>query len=167
MGCGKTTIGRRLAADLNWQFLDLDEYIERSQGRTIKEIFAADGEPAFRQIETDALRQVADMPRVVIAAGGGTPCNDRNIDIMRHAGATIYINVAPEELAKRLYSARANRPLIAQKTDDELLDYIRQKLAEREPFYRRAHMIVDGAALPFTAYASLVNMFPEEELADD
>ncbi len=166
MGSGKTTIGRHLAKDLKWQFLDLDAYIEKEEGRTIREIFAQEGEAAFRRIETEALAKVAQMESVVIAAGGGTPCNERNIEIMRHSGATVYIKVAPEELAKRLYSARENRPLIAQKTDDELLDYIKAKLSEREPFYSRAHMIVDGAALPFSTYATLVTYFPEEELSE-
>ncbi len=164
MGSGKTTIGRQLSRDLQWKFIDLDDYIEQREGLSIKEIFAQKGEEGFRRIETQALTEIAHIDGAVIAAGGGTPCFGTNMDTMRASGLTIYINVAPADLASRLRKAKDNRPLIAQKTDDELLGYITQKLQEREPFYRRAHMAVDGQHVPFSTYAQLVRMFPESEL---
>lgn len=166
MGCGKSTIGRHLAKDLGWEFIDMDDYIEQQQGCTIKQIFADKGEAAFRQIETTVIEELGQKDNVVIATGGGAPCFGQNAEIMRRSGLMLFISVEPVDLVKRLSKAKANRPLLADKSDAELLQYVTDKLTERMPSYRRAHMIVDGEKWPFSAYASLVSMFPEESLND-
>lgn len=164
MGCGKTTIGRFVARDMKWKFIDMDAYFEAKHSCTISEYFAKHGEDGFRKAEREVVAELATAENAVIACGGGAPCFFDNMRTMNAAGATIYINVAPEELANRLKSAKANRPLLAQKTDEELLAHITTQLSEREKFYRQAHMIVDGVALPMQAYRTLVEMFPEENL---
>ena len=164
MGCGKTTIGKFVARDMNWKFIDMDAYFEEKHACTITEFFAKHGERGFREAERMVVAELAKAEEAVIACGGGAPCFFDNMRTMNASGATIYINVAPAELAARLKSAKANRPLLAKKTDEELLSHITAQLAEREKFYRQAHMIVDGVALPMQAYRTLVEMFPEENL---
>lgn len=156
MGSGKSTIGRRLAADLGWHFVDTDKYIEQETSQTIPQIFASQGEEAFRQRETMALRELSARDNVVIATGGGAPCYASNMSLMLAQGLVIYIYVEPHELARRLRRSRTNRPLIAQKTDNELLDYIQLSLSQREAFYKQAQITVDGCAWPFSEYATLV-----------
>lgn len=167
MGCGKSTIGKYVARDMGWEFIDMDSYFEAKHQCTIKEYFAQHGEDGFREAERAVVAELAQRTNVVVATGGGAPCFFNNMEVMNRAGLTIYINVEPHNLAKRLRGAKSERPLIAQKTDDELLGYITDKLQERTPFYRMAHMVVDGEALPFASYKPLVETFPEEFLNPD
>ncbi|MDO4461318.1 MAG: shikimate kinase [Bacteroidia bacterium] len=163
MGAGKTTIGKYVARDMGWTFIDMDQRFEREQGCTISQFFAEKGEAAFRQEETNLLRKLAQEDKVIVSTGGGTPCSDENIKIMRESGEVIYINVEPEILCKRLSTAKANRPLIANKTDEELLSFIEDKLNEREKYYRQASIIVDGDKLPFSSYRFLIEMADNNE----
>ncbi|MBP5419455.1 MAG: shikimate kinase [Bacteroidales bacterium] len=163
MGSGKTTIGRYLAHDLGWSFIDMDDYFEQKHQCTIKEYFAQYGEDAFRDAEHAVVEELCSISNAVVATGGGAPCFFDNMDKMVAAGATIYISVEPEILAARLSKAKDKRPLIAEKTDEELLAYIKEKLAEREPFYRKAKLIVDGERLPFSMYKLLVESMPFDE----
>ncbi len=159
MGSGKSTIGRYVASDMGWRFIDMDDYVESRIGCTISQYFASHGEPAFREAEAEALAELAKEKNVIVATGGGAPCHHGNVNTMNAAGLTIYINVEPTELAKRLAPARAHRPLIANKTDEELEAFIAEQLKLREPFYRKAMMVVDGAALPFSAYKMFIEAF--------
>ena len=113
MGSGKSTIGRYVAKDMGWRFIDMDDYVERRLGCTISEFFAKHGEEAFRQAEAEALRELAKEPKAIIATGGGAPCHFDNMEVMRAAGLTIYIKVEPGELAARLKGAKTKRPIIA------------------------------------------------------
>lgn len=158
MGAGKTTIGKYVARDMGWKYLDMDHIFEQEQGCTISQYFAEKGEASFRKEETKLLSRIAEMDNVIVSTGGGTPCSDENINIMRNSGTVIYINVEPEILRDRLSSAKAHRPLLANKTDEELLDFIKGKLAERDSFYRQAQLIVDGDKLPFSSYKFLIEM---------
>lgn len=159
MGSGKSTIGRYVAKDLGWRFIDMDDFVESRIGCSISEFFAKNGEEAFRREETEALKCLAAEKNVIVATGGGAPCFGGNVDVMNASGLTIFINVATDELAKRLAPAKAKRPLIAGKSDDELEGFIAGQLKAREPFYRKAVMVVDGASLPFSAYKMFIEAF--------
>lgn len=165
MGSGKTTIGRYVARDMGWRFIDMDDYVEARIGCTISDFFASHGEAAFRKAEAEAVRELAKEEKVVVATGGGAPCFEGNMDVMRRSGLAIYIEVSPANLAKRLKSAKAKRPIIAGKTDEELESFIAGMLKDREPFYRRAQMVVDGEALPFSAYKMFIEAFEPERRA--
>ena len=146
MGCGKTTLGKRLAEHTGFAFLDLDGYIEQKYIKTVATIFAEMGQDAFREIERKALAEVADFENVVIATGGGAPCFFDNIDVMNTAGLTVYIKLTPEQLAFRLENSRAGkRPLIAGKTGEELRQFIEDGLRQREQFYLQAKLILAGS----------------------
>ena len=143
MGSGKTTYGRELAERAGKVFIDLDEVIEADAGKSIMDIFAGEGEERFRVLEHETLRRViATHPEGVIAVGGGTPCYFNNMDLMNTSGTTIYLQHPPEVLAAYLEEEPDKRPLISGMGREELREYISGKLQEREPFYRRAQVIL-------------------------
>jgi len=138
MGCGKTTLGRRLAKYAGLQFIDMDYYIEKRNFKTVPQIFAEEGETGFRDKERKALHELSEMTNVVIATGGGAPCFFDNIDLMNRTGKTIYLNINPKILADRLMNSKTDRPLIKGKSKDELVAFIDRTLREREKYYSRA-----------------------------
>ncbi len=142
MGSGKTTIGRRLASTIGFDFVDTDRFIEMKNGITVTEIFARHGEAAFRKMEHDMLLELQQRDFVVISTGGGMPCHCGNMDLMINSGKVVYLSASPGSLARRLIRSHTERPLIKGKTEEELQQYIREKLEEREPFYSRAHITV-------------------------
>lgn len=138
MGSGKTTLGRALAADLDVQFIDLDHYIEQRYRKTIAQLFAEKGEEGFREIERRMLHEVGEFEDVIISTGGGTPCFFDNIEFMNTQGTTIYLDVPVERLFIRLCIARSKRPLIKDKSDEELRAFIIEQLEKRAPHYSKA-----------------------------
>jgi shikimate kinase len=142
MGSGKTHWGRVLAEKLGAPFLDLDDFIEENEGKTIAEIFAESGENAFRALEKEYLRRLAALPPTVVAAGGGTPCFFDNMAWMKQLGLTIYLETSPEILFERLKNERDQRPLLQNLDEDELKNFIQNRLNERESFYRKADIVV-------------------------
>lgn len=141
----------------------MDHEFEKEYNSTISHFFALNGEDEFRIKETQLLEKLSQQENVIISTGGGVPCSANNMDIMLATGLVIYIQVEPEILQKRLGNAKDVRPLISGKKGDELLQFITDKLKDREPHYRRAHMIVDGEALPFSSYKTLIKIFPWDE----
>ena len=144
MGSGKTTLGRKLAYILKYQFIDLDEYIEEHEGRTISQIFDEDGENYFRKLERVYLDRVIKKEDVVISTGGGTPCFFDNMELMNEYGKTIYINMHPKSILPRLLSSPSKRPLFSGKDKKEMLDYVFKTLRSREKYYNKAKRVVKG-----------------------
>lgn len=147
MGSGKSTLGRALAKASGMGFVDLDGFIEERTHRTVKEIFESWGEDGFRMMERKLLHEVAEFDDVVVACGGGTPCFFDNMDFMNSHGITVFLDVRMVRLVERLRTARAGRPLIAGKSHDELLNFVLAGLEKRLPFYRKAHLRIDGGKL--------------------
>lgn len=141
MGSGKTTVGKRLAKMLSLEFIDLDTYIQGKYRKTIPQLFEEKGEEGFRQAEREALREVAEFENVVISTGGGAPCFFDNMELMNRAGTTIYLQAEPEELADRLSASKTVRPLIAGKSREELVPFIREHLSRREDYYKSARVV--------------------------
>lgn len=144
MGAGKTTIGKKLAQQLDLNPIDLDHFIERRYRCTVSRIFAEEGESKFREIEAKVLDEVANFENVVVSTGGGVPCFYNNMQRMNAAGITIYLKVSPEELAKRLEVGKNARPLIKDKSQDELQTFISENLVQRETFYNQASIIFEA-----------------------
>lgn len=146
MASGKTTIGKELAKTLNYEFIDLDAYIENKHNKTIKQIFEFKGEEHFRVLENDALREIASLEgNAIIAAGGGTSCFYNSIDFMNKTGLTIYIKAEVAELVARLIESKIDRPLLWGKTPQELNDYIIRVLEERKKYYEKAKIVIESS----------------------
>lgn len=141
MGCGKSFMGKALAQSLGWEFLDMDDFLEANEGMTISQIFAEGGESLFRELEKSYLHATYDFENTVIATGGGAPCFFDNMDWMNTNGTTIYLDTPVTILVERLKKETAHRPLLANKTKEELSDFIQQKLVERAPFYKKSTTI--------------------------
>lgn len=147
MGAGKTTLGKALARDLGVSFIDLDQYIENRYSKSVSQLFATRGEQGFREIESRLLREVGEFDDVVVSCGGSTPLIGDNMDYMLSRGKTIYLKCNNDTLLSRLKTARAQRPLIASKTDEELAAFIESETRRREPGYMRAEYICPGDRL--------------------
>lgn len=147
MGSGKTTLGKAYAHAAGLEFIDLDWYVEGRMHKTVRELFAEKGEDGFRDIERAMLHEVGECEDVVIACGGGTPCFFDNMTYMNGAGTTVYLDVSPEVLFRRLKIAKAKRPLLAGKSDRELMDTIISALEKRHPYYSQAKLCFNAEQL--------------------
>jgi shikimate kinase len=139
MGAGKTSVGRALAAQLGWSFVDLDVEIERSQRMPVRDIFSKSGEARFRQLEREHLKQLSERPRVVIALGGGASVDPENRRVMDSTGTSVWLNV-PFEIAARRVSMDGTRPLFKDPEHAERL------YETRLPIYKlaRIHVLADN-----------------------
>ena len=143
MGAGKTTIGKILAKDLGVPFYDLDWYIETRMRKKVKQIFDERGEEGFRIIEKNMLHEVAEFENVVVACGGGTPCFFDNMEYLVGQGDVVYLRGTTDVLFRHLKMGKGVRPLLLGKSDEELLEYIKENVEKREGFYMKANHIVD------------------------
>lgn len=139
MGAGKSTVGRELSLKLHWPFLDLDNEIEKSEKRPVRDIFARFGEPHFRQLERDHLRRVSEIPRAIIALGGGAYVDPVNRSIADTTGVSVWLDTSLASVKRRV-RPDGSRPLLAD------AEKARQLFAERLPSYRlaRIHVLTDN-----------------------
>lgn len=144
MGCGKSTIGKKLSAILNLKFLDTDAWIEGRQGMTISEIFATKGELFFRDLETEVLQELLEKKEtMVISVGGGLPVREENRRLLQQLGQVIYLKAMPETIYNRV-KGDTSRPLLQTENP---MEKIREMLGQREEKYQAAAnrtLIVDG-----------------------
>jgi shikimate kinase len=148
-GAGKTTLGKELAAAYGLPFVDLDAEIEKAEGKTIREIFEAKKEDYFRKAESKHLQHwCAAKNDFVMATGGGAPVFFDNLDIMKRAGNTIFLDVPAREIARRIsLTKRSDRPLLAKSDAEALKDQIEFMRSQRIRFYRQAHSTFEGTEI--------------------
>ncbi|WP_096188442.1 shikimate kinase [Evansella halocellulosilytica] len=136
MGVGKTTIGKQLAEKLNKIFIDLDEYIESKEQRSIKEIFSNNGEVFFRQLESDGLQKLKNES-AIIATGGGIVENEQNVNVMKQTGVVIFLNAPFHVLLDRIKHDQS-RPLTKGGENG-----LYKRYYDRLPHYHLAHVHFD------------------------
>lgn len=147
MGAGKTTLGKAFAREMKVPFIDLDWYIEERFHKSIPELFTERGEEAFRELERRMLHEAGEFEDVVISTGGGTPCFFDNMDYMNRQGQTVFLDVHPDILFRRLRVATQQRPILQGKTDEELRAFIVEALGKRASFYEQARYRFDAGRL--------------------
>ena len=153
MGCGKSTVGRQLHQRLGYPLVDMDQVIEQRAGKSITEIFASDGEAAFRDLETALLKELNDpaAPRRIISTGGGIVVRAENRALIKHLGYVVWLHAPAAVILARTHNNRA-RPLLD--TADPAAR-IHELMAEREPFYQEsAHLKLDTSGLCSTELAT-------------
>ena len=146
MGSGKSLIGSHLAKKIDYKFIDLDQYIEKKEARSISKIFEDSGDIYFRKIETKYLiKCLSENNNIVLSVGGGTPCyNDNLTHINSTNNISIYLKNKNVELSKRLYKNNNNRPLILTiKSEQKMIEFVSKHLFEREVFYNKANVTID------------------------
>ena len=144
MGSGKSTLGKALADQLSYEFLDMDAYIEEEQEMSINQIFEKYGENEFRVLEQNALTELATKENCVISTGGGTPCFENNMTLINKLGTSFYLYLPHGELTQRLLTAKEDRPIIKNLSNDELLTFVDKHINEREKHYFQASFILNG-----------------------
>lgn len=149
MGSGKSTVGKLLAKKLDFKFIDYDDFLEAKEGMTVAELFNVKGEVYFRKQEHLYLHDVINLDKTVVAFGGGTPCYGHNMNTMLGASdnVVIYLKANVQTLTNRLKSELFQRPLIQHlQSEDELNEFIRKHLFERNFYYNQANykVVIDG-----------------------
>lgn len=145
MGCGKSSLGRKLARRLGVAFADTDTMVEQAEGAMVADIFQYEGEDRFRELERAALERVfAQGGDLIVSTGGGLPTWRDNMACMNAVGLTVYLRRSPHQIAARLTPyGRQKRPRLRGLNDEELLAFMTHNMSEREPFYSQAQQTID------------------------
>ena len=140
MGCGKSTIANKLSKIIEIPFVDLDKKIEEKVNLSINDVFEKHGEIYFRKLEREVLIDLLNTPYdLIIGLGGGTPCYANNHELLKSENiVSVYLKASVETLFERLVSNKSKRPIIANKTDDELKEFIAKHLFDRSFYYNQA-----------------------------
>ncbi len=155
MGSGKSTVGKQLARQLGWKFIDLDHQIELKYNQSVSEIFQSKGEIFYREAEREALKDLSTKKDIVVATGGGCPVFHDNMDRMKRMGLTVFLKVHPGTLFHRIAPEKQIRPLISSMPDVDIMEYIIETLKQRLPYYIAAHLTVNGDAEPDVVVGSI------------
>src|SRR5690349_6630042 len=139
MGTGKTSVGRLVAEQLHFDYLDTDEMIQAATGKTIADIFSRDGEPAFRSLEEKVVQEISARSKTVISTGGGLPVNPKNLTSLKSHALVVCLWASPEKIWDRVKN-QTHRPLLH---DEHPQKKIRELLAAREPFYKQADVLLN------------------------
>lgn len=152
MGTGKTAVGRYLAKTLGLELVDIDDLIVKKEGRSISDIFAQSGEPYFRKVEKETLKEVAGKTRQVVDCGGGIVIDTKNIKIMKQSGRLVCLSARPEIILERT-KRHSHRPLL---NVADPLAKIKELLGARKPYYEKADFTVDTSDLTIQQVAERI-----------
>lgn len=145
-GSGKTTLAKQLAGPLGLKFIDLDQEISDKEDMAIAKIFEKEGEPYFRKLEAQLLREITESEKnFILATGGGSPCFYDSMNFMKGAGITLYLQITLQELVKRLMSDNGQeRPLLKSETEQQVWEKLNSLFASRARYYEMAEITVDA-----------------------
>ncbi|MBD8490363.1 shikimate kinase [Echinicola sp. CAU 1574] len=145
-GCGKSTLGKQVAKQLNFDFYDLDEEIVKTEGLEIPKIFLNKGEGYFRNLETKVLQDLLSIDRsFVLSTGGGAPCFNDNMDLINDSGISVFLDVNLDQILQRLTKNEVEkRPMFQGLDTGEIILKLQNLLAERGVFYDKAKIKLSG-----------------------
>jgi shikimate kinase len=162
-GCGKSSIARKLSSRLNIPFLDLDNEIENELQLSVSEIFATKGEVFFREVESEILLRMIGKYKngLVLACGGGTPCYNDNLSIIKKNGIGVYLNATPEFLLSRI-ELSDERPMFVNLSKDEKLIKLRHLLSKREKYYLECDIKVEALDVDVDALSEAIKNYTKD-----
>ncbi|OQX75526.1 MAG: hypothetical protein B6D61_10215 [Bacteroidetes bacterium 4484_249] len=163
MGSGKTTVGRKLARRLGYDFTDLDLMIENDYKISIPGIFQKYDENAFRKIEHETLKKTLSFENTIISTGGGTPCFFNNIEMINENGFSVYLKMSTKSLYDRLINSKKKRPLLTNKSQVNILNFIEDQLTIRETYYQKSLVEVKGENLDLDNLVNIVKNFGDKD----
>lgn len=146
-GAGKTTIGRKLARQLKYNFVDTDQLICEQTGISVDEIFTKKGESHFRELESQIISQIISYKDTVVSTGGGLPCFNGTMHQMNQSGLTVFLKVNVGILFKRLVKEKSTRPLLKNLSSVEIMEFITYHMQLREPYYKQSKQTVNADEL--------------------
>lgn len=159
-GSGKTTVGKRLAKAMGYEFIDLDQYIEKRENCSVNDIFRHQGEDYFRTSETASIKEVSLLnKKIIVSLGGGTPCFNNNIELLLKTGLCVYIKATDKLLLNRLENAKSQRPLFWGLTKQEIENKLLQMINSRSVFYEKAHIQLDAANFQEKKLVDLIEQY--------
>ena len=147
MGVGKSTAGKKLASRLGWKFIDTDAKFENKYRLSIDTFFNKYGEELFRKLENDILISTFDLDNYVISTGGGMPCYSGAMQQINANGVSVYLEMSELAITSRLINSKQKRPLVMNLSEEELVDFIHNKLSERSTCYSQANIIVPALSI--------------------
>lgn len=150
MFSGKSTVGKKLASIMNYQFIDTDRYFEEKYKISILDFFEKFGEEMFRKFEHDILKELVVKDNVIISTGGGLPCYNNNIDLINDEGISIYLEMPFKAIINRQKNSKQKRPLLQNKTQEEIEEYLKALLTQREPIYKKSKITIDAKNVNFS-----------------
>lgn len=159
MGCGKTFLGKQIAQKLQYNFIDVDEEIEKEYNSTITEIFEKKGESYFREIEYKKLVQIINTakPNSIIATGGGTPCNKNAIELMNNKGNTIWLNQSINVIAKNIQAETNKRPLLQHSNFTQICEKLNIILQNRLQYYSKSTYQLQATEISVKQLLNIIN----------
>ena len=148
MGCGKSSLGKKLAKRTDFEFVDMDSIIEQREGAPVADIFHYAGEEYFRKTERAVIDELGDaVGNYIVSTGGGVPAWGDNMERMNNIGSTVYLRRTAQQIASRLSPhGRQKRPKLRGLNDEELVEFMTKNMAEREPFYSKATHVIECAS---------------------
>lgn len=157
MGCGKSTVGRKVARFAHLRFVDTDACVEQREGASVADVITYQGEEHFRMVERAVLEDTAAEDNIIVSTGGGLPIWDDNMERLSQLGKSIYLRRSPQNIMSRLSPyGRQKRPKFRGLNDEQLLAFMTTHMAEREPIYAKADLVIDCDTLSDDAIIDLI-----------
>jgi len=163
MGSGKTTLGNRLASKLGLTVFDTDKEIERETNYSIENIFEKWGEQHFRNLEQNIIGRLRDRDNLLVATGGGLPCFNNMMTELKQIGVTIYLERTAKELAQRIFYSPKQRPIVKNKSIQELVPFIEDMLEIRNTYYKQAHIIAKRDDQKIANMEQIISLYLKEQ----
>ena len=159
MFSGKSTVGKKLASIMGYDFIDTDKYFEDKYKISIFDFFEKFGEEMFRKFEHEILKELVVKDNVIISTGGGLPCFNENMDIINDKGISIYLEMPFKAIINRQKNSKQKRPLLKNKNQEEIEEYLKDLLTKREPIYKKSKITIDAQNIDFYSLKETIGRY--------